>query len=379
MKVLYIGPYRDGTGWAHMAIESIQALVKAGADVVARPVKLNGAKPDIPPAILECEAKGHPSQYDVVIQNVLPHHMDFNGRIPLNVGFYCTETSRFDGGQWPQKINCMDRAWVCNQQSGYASQTSGVTIPYTVIPIACDISKYERTYKPLSIRDRLADSFIFYFIGEFIKRKNISALIQAFHLEFDVNEPVNLVIKTSLPGFGDSEYDNARAREEAIREIAMVKEAMKLYPNLGQYKEEIILVGRYTEEEIMRLHASCDCFICPSFGEAWCIPAFDAMAMGKTPIVTKGTGFLGYMTRETGWLVAASRQPVFAMHNSEFSDMYSSREKWDVADIDLLRQAMRSAYADNDKRKEFARAGKKRAYDFAHEKVGKSMMEDLSC
>jgi hypothetical protein len=50
MKVLYIGPYRDGTGWAHMAIESIQALVKAGADVVARPVKLNGAKPDIPPS-----------------------------------------------------------------------------------------------------------------------------------------------------------------------------------------------------------------------------------------------------------------------------------------------------------------------------------------
>ena len=35
-----------------------------------------------------------------------------------------------------------------------------------------------------------------------------------------------------------------------------------------------------SEEDIYSIHSSCDCFVMPSYGEAWCIPAFDAMGFG---------------------------------------------------------------------------------------------------
>ena len=41
MKVLYLGCYRDGTGWAHSAIDYILSLDAAGIEVVPRFIKLN--------------------------------------------------------------------------------------------------------------------------------------------------------------------------------------------------------------------------------------------------------------------------------------------------------------------------------------------------
>lgn len=376
MKVLYIGVYRDSTGWAHMAINSIRALLAAGVDVTARPVKLNTAKVTLPEAVLEAEAKPG-GKFDAVIQNLLPHSLDYCGKIPLNVAYYCTETNRFDGTNWPAHINTMDQAWVCNQQSQAASRCSGVKIPTRVVPIACDLSKYQRHYKPLLIRDRLADSFLFYYIGDFNKRKNLIALIKAFHLEFDVTEPVNLVIKTNIATGPSDDFENVRAREAITQEINNVKREMKLYRSMDQYKQEIILTGHYTEEEIMRLHTSCDCFVCPSFGEAWCLPAFDAMAVGKTPIVTANTGFLEYMTEDTGWLVDCRPEPVWGMSQGTFEDLFTSREQWWSADVYHLMRCMREAYENKDLRQKKSISGRRRAYDFSYEKIGKSMLQCL--
>lgn len=375
MRILYIGVYRDGTGWSNMAINTMMALIRAGADVVARPVKLNTYKAgdNFPPEILAAEHKSG-GRFDVVIQNVLPHMFDYSGRIPLNIGYYCTETSRFDGTNWPAYINTMDMAWVCNSQSLRASRISGVNIPLKVVPIACDIQKYQRKYKELSIRNRLGDDFIFYYIGDFNKRKNIPAIIKAFHLEFDVDEPVSLVIKTNIPG----NNNNIKTKENVVSEINRIKHEMKIYPSLDHYKQEIILVGHYTDEEIMRLHASCDCFVCPSYGEAYSLIAFDAMAMGKTPIVTDHTGFLEYMTMKTGWLVDYTDEPVWGMSKGALPTMFTSREMWGAVSIYDLRTCMREAYKNRDLRQKKGIEGRKRAYDFTYEKIGKRMIECLS-
>jgi glycosyltransferase involved in cell wall biosynthesis len=374
LKLLYVGVYRDGGGYSSMAINTMMALIAAGVDVTARPVKLNKANGKIPPEILEAERKKG-GGFDVVIQNLLPHDYDYCGKIPLNIGYYCTETSRFDGIDWPAHINTLDRAWVCNQQSLQASKNSGVVIPTDVIPIACDVRHYQRKYKPLLVRERLADSFIFYYIGDFNKRKNLTVLIKAFHLEFDVTEPVNLVLKTNVgsgEGFLD-DYENMKTREAVILEIDKVKEAMSLYRSPDQYKKEIVLVGQYSEEEIMRLHASCDCFVCPSFGEAWCLPCMDAMALGRTPIVPRHTGFVEYMNDETGWLVDHVAEPVWGLNNG----LSSSREEWLAVDVYHLMKCMREAYENKGLRQDKANFGKRRAYDFSYEKVGLLMKRNL--
>ena len=77
MKVLYIGCYRDGTGWAQAAIDYILSMDSAGIDVVPRPVKLNDRQVALPSRILELEKKSDRG-CDICIQHVLPHMLDYN-------------------------------------------------------------------------------------------------------------------------------------------------------------------------------------------------------------------------------------------------------------------------------------------------------------
>ena len=79
-------------------------------------------------------------------------------------------------------------------------------------------------------------SFVFYFVGEMIRRKNPVALLKAFHLEFTTDEPVELVIKGNLSGM--SEEESRKHIEEMCNQV---KTNLKLYPDLSDYKEEKIM------------------------------------------------------------------------------------------------------------------------------------------
>ena len=90
MRVLYIGCYRDGTGWGQAAIDYILAMDSVGIDVVPRAVKLNSNIAELPDRILELENKSSRG-CNVCIQHVLPHMMDYNGKFEKNISniFYC--------------------------------------------------------------------------------------------------------------------------------------------------------------------------------------------------------------------------------------------------------------------------------------------------
>lgn len=372
MRVLYINNYRDGTGWSHAGLNYIQALDAAGVDVVCRPLKLNEVQGEIPARVAELEAKPH-GKYDAVIQHVLPHQMEYEAKLGRNIGLFFAETSHFRLTDWPEKLNCMDEGWVCCLHNHQAARKSGVTIPLKLAPIPCDVTRYGRSYEPLSIVKKLSGNFIFYTIGESVRRKNLVALLKAFHLEFDVNEPVNLLIKTTPKGSKDEHQTLA----ETVAFCNGIKEGLKIYEKLEHYKKEIVIAGRYSDEEIMRLHASCDCGVFPSYGEAWSVPAFDAMGLGKTPIVTDSSGFRQYLDNDCGWMVPAHSEPVYATQLDTFQNLHTSYEEWDSIEIPNLRAAMRQAYDNADLRKEKAKAGIARAYDFSFLRIGNMMKEAL--
>ena len=73
MKVLYLGHYKEGTGWSVAAINNILALNKQDIDLVTRNVRLT-KEVEVPEEILELEKKDL-QNIDVCIQHVLPHHL----------------------------------------------------------------------------------------------------------------------------------------------------------------------------------------------------------------------------------------------------------------------------------------------------------------
>lgn len=370
MKVLVLGVYKNGTGWGNACQDMILALDAAGVEVVPRNISLTANNDgEVPKRILELEKRSS-SGCGIIIQHILPHLMDYNGNFDRCIGVFESETSHFRGSSWAQYLNLMDECWVANNQMVQACHNSFVNVPITVVPHSCDVSRYTQRYKPYPIPE-IKERFTFYTIGELNRRKNLVALLKAFHTEFHPEEPVALIIKAHLPGGSPMECNN---HLHVI--INDVKRELKLYNNINSYHKEIIIMQDLTNEEVMRLHSTCDCFVMPSFGEAWNLPAFDAMAMGKTPICTDIGGMADYMRvgqKVAGWLVPGMPTPVFGMSNVLPTQLFIGDEEWIDINISGLRKAMREAFEDKETRMEKAELGINRAYDYSYEAIGQQM------
>jgi len=370
MKVLYIGYYRDGTGWAHAAQGYILSLDRAGIEVVPRSIKLNESFHSIPKRIEELENNSD-KNCDVVIQHVLPHHMDFNGEFDKNIALYVTETDHCKNTAWPERISLLDEAWVPNKfMADEQSINSNILIPHYVVPHAADMDKYQNDYEPLDI-PFLKDKFVFYYIGEINRRKNLGALLKAFHLEFGPEEDVGIVIKAHAPGKSEEESENHLSELSSS-----VKRGLKLYNDESLYHREVFICGYLSDEQIMQMHKTFDCFVSTSFGEAWGIPIFDAMAMGKTPICVDNGGPSDFLSGG-GYLADCRKEGCFGVLDS-FEELYLGNEQWFSPDINSVRKCMRSAFENKKDKENRSRNGINNAYKYSYASVGRRMEEILS-
>jgi len=371
MKVLVIGVYRDNSGWSKACIDMVLAMDAVGIDVVTRPLRFNNAHADIPQRITELENKSS-KNCDICIQHIFPHLMVYNGKMK-NIGLYASETTSIKYTGWPDRLNMMDDVFVFTQQMQDCAIDSGVTKPIHIIPQPCNIKKFEQSYPLHSfIEARRHGDFLFYTIADFNRRKNLTSLLKAFHLEFHRNEPVNLVLKIStFASSGMNSYDIDNWCKE-------IKDGLKLYKNKNDYKNEIILDTSYiSDTDIASIHKSCDVFISTSYGEGWCIPCFDAMGFGKTPIATNWSAYKDYLDNDCGWLVNYNLEPVFGMQIHPV-EMYYGHEEWAQISISHLRKCMREAYENKKLREEKSENGIEKIYQFSYENIGHQIEQVLN-
>lgn len=377
MRCLLISNYLDGsTGWAEVGKSIILALDAANVDIVPRAIKLNNSIPSIPRRITELEEKtSRDSQ--VCIQHVLPHLMEYNSAFKKNIGIFEFETSGFGICNWPNKLALMDALIVANTQIKETIQNTPqlkhLWDKTYVVPTPIDVSKFQQSYQPLNIPEA-RDTFNFYFVGEVIRRKNLVALIKAFHLEFGINEPVNLIIKGNL--FNTGPQDCYKHIETMSAEI---KRNMKIYAKPEFYKKEIILTDWMNDDEIMGLHQIGGCYINPSFGESRNLACLDAICCGNYVISNDCGGPHDYMPDGEQYdLVPNVLEPAFGM-TTTFDDLQTSRENWWSINVLDLMKSMRKMFEhwksknSNDK---FIEDGLKFANKYSYEKVG-NMMKDI--
>jgi glycosyltransferase involved in cell wall biosynthesis len=336
VKVLYIGHYKEKSGWGQAARDYILAMDSVGIDVVPRALKLGNPSATLPARLLELEQKS-PLSSTICVQHVLPHYMKYDSSFQKNIGFFVAETSNIKYTSWPGHLNLMDEVWVpCNSmiRDGFSN---GITKPMKLVPHTFNMEEYQKPYPKLNLP--ITNKFTFYFIGEFNRRKHISALIKAFHTEFTINEPVELVLKVNKYGTNPEQLAN-----EIKGFCNSIKDGLKLYKDPSRYKPEIIITVDISREDILRLHSTCDCFVAPSYGEAWCIPAWEAMAMGKLVITSATGGMLDYIDAErNGFLVGGSMEPVFGQVDT-FEEFGTAREKWFDISTHRFMDNMRRVY-----------------------------------
>lgn len=368
-KVLFIGHYREGTGWATAAQNYILALDSQNVDVVCRAVKLGMPNTNLPERIVELENK---SAYgcDVVIQHILPHHY-VAGDFKSNICIFDSETHNFKRSGWSNYINLMDRAIVPYSGGVSDAYNSGVKIPVSVVPHCINISKFQERRNELDLG---TSDFLFLTVGESTPRKNLPALIRAFHSEFDPSEPVNLVIKTNSPNFSEGDL-----KEEVIGLCNKIKENLRLYPSLSDYKQEIVITQYLQENILLDLYHRCDSFVSTSYGEGFNLPLLDAVGMGKYPICSDTTAHKDLVDYTVGTLVECHPTIVSGVKGT-FPNLHTGFDEWDNISVPALKVAMRKTYnsmKSNESKLRVKYASMRKVVNFSHQVVGKKMKELL--
>lgn len=268
-KILLVSHGPNQTGWGQVTQSIVKAL-SINFDLVCRTVKL--APNNYPYWYTELENK---SVDDVthVLQYVLP---DYYTRYPnvVNVGITEIEYADINFNYWLEYYDIMDQIWVSNKHAKTELKRF-VSIPVHVVehPYRAPTPKIP----PLRIPE-IDGNYIFYSIAENTPRKNLAAIIEAYHLEFDPSEPVSLVLKS----------------DASIANLCVnVKNGLQLYNSIDDYSPEIVFQNKISDLDILGLHLLCDCYINTSIGESYGVPVRDAISFNNDVIVNSVGGLDG--------------------------------------------------------------------------------------
>ncbi len=355
MKVLWVGHYKDGySGWASACQNYIRALDSVGVQVVPRAIKLNNSPPQVHERVAELERQSA-SGCDIVVQNVLPHWMERVGGIP-NVGLSYFESKTLKLANWPNRLRLMDSMITSNVEG--CDLLEQLEMPsVSQIPIPEDFSDFDNV-EPYDI-PQLRGKFVFYFIGEFTKRKNIAGIIRAFNTAFTPRDNVALVLKLSKFGKTPIELKN-----EASKFIDDIKRGMKL----PMYNRELLITDNLSREQIIKLHKTGNCLVSASYGEGSCIPVWHALACGNKVVAPYYAGIDHY--NDISFFCSGIDNCFGDSDNFPF--LFTGLDEWAIPNISDMAYAMRQVIDNKQKtNSDFFRE------EFSFSRVGKALKECL--
>ncbi len=200
-------------------------------------------------------------------------------------------------------------------------RNSGVHVPVEIVGHGLDnAGATTSTRREKSSQELPADRpFTFLHISSGLARKGIEELISAYCLAFTVGDAVRLVIKT---------FDHEQNMVGPwINQIAkgVQSPAIQIIPH------------ELNPDEIAELYEDCDAVVLPTRGEAFNLPAAEAMAHGKPLIVTGYGGHLDFCSDSNSMLVDFNFE-LSASHLNVHNSM------WVRTSVPALVKAMKTAF-----------------------------------
>lgn len=369
MKVLYIGHYKESTGWGIGALHHMMALKSVGVDVVSRNVQLTENTLPANEDVQQME-KNSLKNIDYCIQHILPFHSVGTKKFKKNVLFMPFESKVRSNNSFLVHTQNVDELWVPNNYNQQMLREAKVES--TVVPYAFNLEHYKKERELLNF-GQSSNKFKFYFIGTADHRKNIEGIVKCYLTEFDISDPVTLMLKIS-----DNNLSPAELKNKFIATINNMKEKLRVKRQKEHYPEINILTDKLPEELIQSLHKTCDCYVGISHGEGWSIPAFEAMCYGNTPICTQEGGpmdFIDKNNRNTGHLVSSSYS-VCDHENPAFDTIFTGNDYWMSPDELETKRAMRWYYENRNSVDKTE--GIKHAEKYNYEAVGNRIKEALN-
>lgn len=185
------------------------------------------------------------------------------------------------------RVGCFNEVWVPSHFNKTVFNRHGFKNVH-VIPEGIDTKFWDTSH--------LVTDYPFKFItlADWSYRKGVKWLLQAFSLAFKDTNDVKLIFLTRKAAHEGKKY---------TREI--LKEATSFVKDVGGNLDNIEFHTLIlTDEEIRDHFRKADCFVLPTLGEAWCLPAIEAMACECPCILPKVGGHREFASKKTGWLTS---------------------------------------------------------------------------
>lgn len=316
IKINWLGTMGAGQGYSGSAEKIILALDKLGVDI-----RILGITKSYPvPLTAEAEAirKKTYEEAEIGMCYGFPHTATMlqNKKIVL---FSMFETDRLPNGinAWAgitgnagKTINNFNVLIVPSYHNKRLFIKEGVDIPIYVIPLGVD-EKF--TFKQRVVKN----TFTFLWVGTFTKRKDPLLVVDAFKALYSDRGDVKLILKTSG---GIAQKFDFGSNIEVIDRIL-------------------------TEDELINLYHSSDCFVFPSRGEGFGLPPLEAIATGMPTIMAYNTGMIDILKNGIGCpLEKQTLEPA-----EKFKDDWGEIGNWSVSDIDELKEKMSYVYNNQEK------------------------------
>lgn len=261
LKINYYGYFTPFGGYGIANINWVKHLRRLGVDVSVHP-KFKPEEGSKEWEILDDEERDMFKQPFVKrrigIVEATPFDFDTNVSDIRIANTMCESDKVSDS--WAEKLNGMDHILVPNQFCKNVFLDAGVTKPIKVLPHGVDTKRYSYFHRPYR------PEFTFGTLGylDVTDRKGAFDVIQAFVSEFDKDEPVRLILKSSDPLFG-------------------------YYKNFSDPRIKVV-TEQLSFPEVNAFYRTLDCFVFPSKAEGVGYPPREAMATGLPVIMTNWSG-----------------------------------------------------------------------------------------
>lgn len=262
--------------FSRLAVELFSRLTERGHDVWFRPVGNLDEAGGLPFAVRQRFTKEVHGRELVVT----PLGWGTGPETSQSICFTMWETTRSPAIN-VDILNRFSEVWVPSQWNKSGLEHSGVTVPIKVVPLGVDTDLFRpaiksRVFDPLAPEPPLVFGTVAW-LGPSRDRKNLTAAVRAFQRAFRPEvKDVALRLKL-LPG------DDATGLLADPR-ITVTHDLLPPVKLAGWYQ-------------------GLDCYVLPSKGEGWCLPALEAMACGSPVITSPCGGVTEFVTHANGYYV----------------------------------------------------------------------------
>jgi glycosyltransferase involved in cell wall biosynthesis len=335
-----VGPFFDGSGYAKGARNWVRGLYQAKVPIYLQPISFEKDRPLLTSPIETgpnqrlteqqfLEGLIQQGQHDINFVRLSPEvAVNFLEPGVINICSCAWETSRLDP-YWVECLNRFQGVFVESEWLVGVFRDSGVKPPIFCVPNCVDVSLYVAKTAP-----NLKDVFKFYSVQQWTERKNGLGLLKAYFNAFTDQDDVLLVLKTYLTRV----EQNVDHFNKIKSDIESLKRAMNLkrgYPRLYLVTEKL------TDDELIRMHEECDCYVMLDRGEGFGLPYIEAAAAGNTVIGSAYGGTRQFLNDNNS--IGIPGQETFVC-NMEWSDFYHADQLWFEPDLVRAAEAMRAVF-----------------------------------